>query len=65
VEPAPASATLFRVHDQVVLAVVPAQVAAKLTAPPALVSGLGLVVAETKQLLGAPGAVGPVVQLSE
>jgi hypothetical protein len=65
VEPAPASATEFRVHDQVVLAVVPAQVAERLTEPPALVSGLGLVAAEAMQLLGAPGAVGPVVQLSE
>ena len=59
------SETLLRVHDQVVLAVVPAQVAARLTEPPALVSGLGVVVAEATQLVGAPGADGPVVQFSE
>jgi hypothetical protein len=56
---------LLRVQAHVVFAVVPAQVAARLTVPPALVSGLGTVVAVTTQFVGDPGAVGAVEQFSE
>jgi hypothetical protein len=66
VKPVPAIGTEFRVHEYVVFPVVPAaQDTARLTEPPALVSGLGLVDEVAKQPVGAPGAVPPLWQFSE